>query len=98
MTDTLTACARAIAEDEGFAWDLEPGKYVGNPARKDMWLSRAQACLIALAENVSPAMIAAAWDHLDPEKRRQGIARLEPGPGVREALSAMIRAAVGERG
>lgn len=93
MTDTLTACARAMAEDEGFAWDLEPGKYVGNPARKDMWLSRAQACLTALSENVSEEMVEAA----DRAHSNAGCMFYE-GADAADILDAMIRAAVGDRG
>ena len=42
-------------------------------------------------------MIAAAWDLLDAEKKRTGIARLGPGVGAADIYRAMIDAAlVGE--
>lgn len=37
----------------------------------------------------TPAMIAAAWDVIDQQKRAAGISRLGPGLGVREIWEAM---------
>jgi len=56
----------------------------------------AAAAIKAMREPTSP-MIAAAWDLLDAEKKRMGIARLGPGVGAADIYRAMIDAAlVGE--
>lgn len=101
MTDTLTACARAIAEKlysdpETEAWMADPEdwgdlKDVVFDGKIDFTVA-ARACLTALAENVSEGMVEAGMDCgpigccvLDAEE-------------AESIFTAMIRAAVGERG
>lgn len=40
----------------------------------------------------TPEMIGAAWTSITPEKQRQGIARLGPGPSTTDVYRAMIAA------
>lgn len=45
---------------------------------------------------LTPSMMAAAWDKIDQEKKRKGIARLGPGPGFTEFWDAALAAAIKE--
>lgn len=50
------------------------------------------AGLVIVPREPTPAMVAAAWDTIAPEKKRLGIARLGPGPGATDVYRAMIAA------
>lgn len=50
------------------------------------------AGLVVVPREPTPAMVAAAWDTIAPEKKRLGIARLGPGPGTTDVYRAMIAA------
>lgn len=47
---------------------------------------------VVVPREPTPAMVAAAWDTIAPEKKRLGIARLGPGPGTTDVYRAMIAA------
>lgn len=50
------------------------------------------AGFVIVPREPTPAMVAAAWDTIAPEKKRLGIARLGPGPGATDVYRAMIAA------
>lgn len=85
MTDTLTACARAM-EERAVSWSRDyPGLAIPEECPYDIL---ARACLTALAENVSEGMVEAFSETLldDPDYNPE------------ETFRAAVRAAVGERG
>jgi hypothetical protein len=101
MTDTLTACARAICRAnalhspigrnlEAVECQVENGW--------DMWLPEARACLTALAENVSKEMVKAMQAtfarHCD---QRGSFASIILNTDAELIVRNMIRAAVGEK-
>ncbi|WP_157783476.1 hypothetical protein [Rhizorhabdus wittichii] len=95
MTDTLTACARAMYNswhDHGrrlaVPWDML------TDVDRSFWIASTRACLTALAENVSEGMVEAGIN----ESSFHGIDPLAVSAEVVGTFTAMIRAAVGERG
>lgn len=111
MTDTLTICARAMAEASGLDWDALPDKpdmvcgHSMPEGCRRYWRINARACLTALAENVSGEMVEAGG--VITQKRVSSyLAKRDAGVSAsmnssldyleREILSAMVRAAVGE--
>lgn len=88
MTDTLTACARAM-EERAVSWSRGyPGLALPEECPYDIL---ARACLTALAENVSEEMVEAA----DRAHSSAGCMFYE-GADAADILDAMIRAAVGD--
>ncbi|MFC0302764.1 hypothetical protein ACFSTI_25070 [Rhizorhabdus histidinilytica] len=87
MTDTLTACARAM-EERAVSWSRDyPGLALPEECPYDIL---ARACLTALAENVSREMRQSGWDET-PCNWSGTADDLDP------IFTAMIRAAVGEK-
>lgn len=82
MTDTLTACARAM-EERAVSWSRDyPGLVIPEECPYDIL---ARACLTALTENVSKEMERAGHPHAGVSES-----------SARRTFTAMIRAAVGD--
>jgi hypothetical protein len=95
----LDRCARALCLSKG-GRDPEcattcalRGQCSGSA---DEHIHDARAVLEALRDP-TPEMIAAIWAKIDDAKKAAGIARLGPGPGVRDVINAYIDEALKER-
>ncbi|WP_016745761.1 hypothetical protein [Rhizorhabdus wittichii] len=99
MTDTLTACARAMYEAHPIFSPMSGDQWDWDWMIKEGWelpemhLKLARACLTALAENVSEEMVEAGIN----ESSFHGIDPLAVSAEVVGTFTAMVRAAISER-